>query len=368
MYNKRFKSILLSGIAAAAAIGGGSAASAATGTPAGTSINNTASVSFTVGGTPQSASSNTATFVVDKKVNLTVAMVGTAATQTSLGATDAVTTFTVTNLTNSVQDFQLTALQQVISLPGLLGADNFDVTNVRVFVDSNNNGVYDAGVDTATYIDELAPDANATVFIVANVPNTAGENTATVELRAQTLAGGQAGTQGALVLATILADTPGAVDTVFADAAGPVDAVRDGAASAGNAYVIGTTTVTVNKSSTVISDPLDGLLLPKAIPGATIKYCIVVHNAGPGIASGMTVADVIPANMTYMPSSITVGGIAIGNVCSVDGTTEDDDAVGADESDPNGGSFDSASNTVRGTLPTLAPLASTTVTFQATVN
>lgn len=306
--------------------------------------------------------------MVDKKVNLAVAAVGTSGTQTALGATDAVTTFTVTNLTNSVQDFQLAAVQQIISLPGILGTDNFDVTNVRIFVDSNNNGVYDAGVDTATFIDELAPDASATVFVVANVPNTAGENTANIELRAQTLAGGQTGTQGALVLATLTGDTPGTVDTVFADAAGPVDAARDGGASAGSAYVIGTTTVTVNKSSTVVSDPLDGILLPKAIPGATIKYCIVVANAGPGTANGMTVADVVPANMTYLPNTIRVGGVAAGNTCLTDGTAEDDDAVGADETDPNGGSYDSGSNTVRGTLPSLNALASTTVTFEATIN
>ncbi|MDB5715760.1 MAG: hypothetical protein JWO15_3157 [Sphingomonadales bacterium] len=149
----------------------------AAGTEAGTSIANTATVSYLVGGSPQTASSNTASFFVDRKVNLTVT--GGVITQAPLGSTDQVTAFQVTNLTNGTQDFHLTIDQQSLSVP-ILGVDNFDVTSMRVFVDSNHNGIYDPGVDTATFIDELAPDTAITVFIVSNIPNVPGENVAIV--------------------------------------------------------------------------------------------------------------------------------------------------------------------------------------------
>ncbi|MEI9903572.1 MAG: hypothetical protein WDN06_05990 [Asticcacaulis sp.] len=77
-------------------------------TTAGTSIANTATVGYTVGGAAQTPiTSNTATFLVDRKVNLAVTEVGGAPTTISYGDTAQVTTFQVTNLTNATQDFTL---------------------------------------------------------------------------------------------------------------------------------------------------------------------------------------------------------------------------------------------------------------------
>ncbi|MBO9712194.1 hypothetical protein [Sphingomonas sp.] len=334
-------------------------------TAAGTSVNNQASVSYDVGGSTQTVSSNVATFVVDKKINLAVAEVGGAVTQTALGATNQVTTFTVTNLSNSVQDFRLDPDQQTISIP-LLGTDNFDVTNMRAFVDSNGNGVYDAGVDTATYIDELAPDATVTVFIVANIPNTPGADTAIVSLNAVAATGGSTGVLGADVVATsiLTADSSSTVEIVFADGSGPLDLARNGQGRAFDAYHISTAVVTLSKASHVVSDPVNLLLNPHAIPGATIEYCMTIANAGPGIATNVAVADNVPANTTFVPGSISVGTAGLG--CILLGTTEDDNNTGSDESDPFGGSFDGT--TVRATLPSVAPLTSYAVSFRVTVN
>lgn len=356
---------LLSG---AAAISAWSGAAQAAGTTAGTSIANTASVTYTVGGSTQTAQSNTATFLVDRKVNLTVTEVGGTATSTAIGATDQVTTFQVTNLTNAVQDFILTAEQQTVSIP-LLGTDNFDVTNMRVYVDSNGNGTYDAGVDTATYIDELAPDASATVFIVANIPNTAGADVAIVSLVAQAAAGGTGGSQGAALVATSLltADSPTTVDIVFADAAGTLlDPARDGKGRAFDSYKIATAAISMTKTATVISDPLNLGVNPKAIPGATIEYCLTVTNAGPGTGTGVVLADAVPAGTTYISNSLTVGTPGIAGACTLLGTTEDDDTSGADESDPYGGSFDGT--TVKANIPTLSVNVPLAASFRVTVN
>lgn len=352
---------LLGGVALIAS--GGTAQAA--GTEAGTSIQNTASVSYTVGGVNTSANSNTATFVVDKKVNLTVH--GGVVTQTAIGTNDQVTAFQVTNLTNATQDFKLTIDQQSLSVP-ILGLDNFDVGNIRVFVDSNGNGTYEAGVDTATFIDELAPDTSVTVFYVGNIPNTPGADVAIVSLSAQAAAGGQVGQLGAVLAATsvLQGDSPSTVDIVFADVAGTWDAARDGIARAFNAFKISTAAVSMTKVATVVSDPVNLLVNPRAIPGAVIQYCLTVSNAGPGLATGLDISDVVPAGTTYVSNSLSVGGVGAGNQCVLNGTLEDDDTTGPDESDPYGGSFDGT--TVQAHIPALIAGGSLTAAFLVKIN
>ncbi len=336
-------------------------------TASGTTVNNQASVSYDVGGSTQSVSSNVASFVVDKKVNLAVAEVGGAVTQTAIGATAQVTTFTVTNLTNATQDFRLDPDQQTVSIP-LLGSDNFNVTNMHAYVDSNGNGTYDAGIDTATYIDELAPDASVTVFIVADIPNTPGADTAIVSLNVVAAAGGAPNTLGADLIAssTLVPDSAGTVEIVFADGSGPLDLARNGQARAFDAYHISTAVVTLAKTSRVVSDPINFLANPHAIPGATVEYCMTINNAGPGTATNLTVTDNVPANTTFVPGSIQVGTSAGGAGCILVGTTEDDNNTGADETDLYGGSFDGT--TVRGTIPSVAPLGAYAVAFRVTIN
>ncbi len=366
MISRKTAAALLLGTASALAISQTAHASA---TVAGSSINNTATVSYTVGGSAQTpVTSNTATFVVDRKVNLAVTEVGGTATTMSYGDTAQVTTFQVTNMTNATQDFRLFASQQLTLAITTFGlTDNLDMNNVHVYVDTNGNGVYDPGVDTASYIDELAPDMSKTVFIVADAPSSGpASGTAGVGLTAVAAAGGTPGTLGADLVATIGADSPGTVDVVFADSNGPLDLVHDGRQSALDSYVIASTTVNFTKSATVISDPINLLIAPKAIPGAVVEYCLKVSNSGASSATGINITDSIPTNTTYVPGSLVVGGSTLLGECLADGTPEDDDAVGPDESDPNGGSFDGTQ--IHAMIPIILPGITATARFRVTVN
>ena len=314
--------LLLAGTAAIASIGTAHAQSATTGTVAGTTITNTATASYTVNGTAGTATSNTATFVVDRKVNLTVIASPNTPSQVNLDQVGAYTTFQVTNNTNGVQDFALSTSQAVLT--GILtGTDTFDLTDLKVYVDANDNGVYDPGVDTREFIDELAPDGRATVFVVGNVPSTVLGKMAQVGLKATVAAGGGSGTLGAVLVPTPLntLNQDNEIDIVFADddndGAIGYDTSGNGAAWAYGAYDIGVTAVNLSivKSATVLSDGVSALN-PKALPGAIVQYCLTVTNATlltP--ATGINLADVIPANTTYVPGSISVGGLGTGGVC-----------------------------------------------------
>ena len=372
MHRRSIRQLLLAGSAVASATSPLRAQTATAGTPAGTIVNNTAQASYTVNGTAQTVSSNTASFVVDRKVNLTVTTAQAANTQVNLGQTGAVTAFTVTNNTNAVQDFLLDPDQNFGTIV-FVGTDNFDMTTLRAYVDANGNGTYDPGVDTATFIDELAPDATATVFLVGTVPNAAGANLAIVSLHAIAAAGGAPGAQGAPLVPTDLnlLNQSAEVDVVFADAdsdgIGP-DIARDGAGRAFAAYEVGVRNValSVQKSSVVLSDGIN-TLNPKALPGAVVQYCLTVANATlltP--ATDVNLTDTIPANTTYVAGSLSVGGIGAGGVCLVNGFAQNDD--GSNTVGPYRGSYNAGTRTVTATIPTLLGGTSLAASFRVTIN
>ncbi len=328
----------------------------AAGTQSGSTITNTVTVNFNVGGVPQTARTASDTFTVDRKVNLTIAEVGSTTTQVSPGQTSAVTAYTVTNTSNDTLDIALAVAQQSGGAGAHSNTDNFDVTNVRIYRDVNSDSLVDAGdiLLTTPYLDEVAPDAAVRILVVSDVPS--GQVTgdvAAVTLTGTAHAGGSASAQGPVLTQTAGANTAG-VDTVFADAAGATDAARDGRFSAKDDYTVLAAAVTAAKSSLVISDPLNGITNPKAIPGATIQYCIAVANAaGGGSATNIVVTDPVPGNLTFVAGSIRVNGTVNGSgVCQADGAV--------------GGSF--AGTTVTAPLSDIAAGQTRTVVFQATVN
>jgi len=364
MFVNKVRLLLLSGTAVLATTGTAHAAH----TAAGTVITNTAQVTYTVNGTAQSTNSTTATFVVDRKVNFTVVVDQAANTKVNIGQTGAVTSFKLTNTTNGTQDFLLDTAQAV-PLGILPGVPDFTMGNLKVFVDGNNNGVYDPGVDTGTFVDELAADASVEIFIVGDVPTTGSPNLSEVALHAIVAAGGAAGTKGTALLPTDLnlANADNTVDIVFADndSDGLLylgDIARNGQGIAYAAYEIGVRNVslTVTKTARVISDEVN-LLNPKALPGATVEYCLTVNNSTlltP--ASNVVLSDVVPANTTFVPGSLTIGLPGVpGIACTL---------VSLGTLDGYTGSYDTANKTVTANIPTVIGGGSVAASFRVTIN
>lgn len=345
------------GVCALAVLGANPAHAA--GTTAGSTITNTVSVAFQVGGISQTGTSASDTLTVDRRVNLTVAEVGSTTTTVTPGSVNQVTAFTVVNTSNAPLDLALAAAQQTGGAGAHSNTDSFDVTNVRIFRDVNNNGTFESGTDTAvTYLDEVAADASVQVLVVSDVPLAqANGAVAAVTLTATGREAGGAGSMGAALVQTTGANTAG-MDTVFADGAGATDALRDAAFSAKDDYTVSAATLSAIKSSRIISDPINGLTNPKMIPGATIQYCIAISNAsGSASATSVTVNDPIPTNLTYDSAfGVKTGGTAtiVSGVatCAADTT----------------GTGSMASNTVSGTLASVAGGETKTVVFQATIN
>ena len=207
------------------------------------------------------------------------------------------------------------------------------------------------------FVDELVVDTAIRLFVVADIPAGLANNAvAGVTLRATAREGGTASTQGAAITETTGANTAGK-DTVFADIAGVTgDAARDGSHSDNDDYTVQTATLAVAKSSRVISDPFNGTTNPKLIPGAVVEYCIAVANTGAAAASSVVINDAVPGQLTYIPSSILLGGTYTGTVPS--GTCDFNGTAGGSYTAPN----------VSGTIASIAAGATSTLVFRATVN
>jgi trimeric autotransporter adhesin len=123
------------------------------------------------------------------------------------------------------------------------------------------------------------------------------------------------------------------------------------------------TTITpliISKTSTVVTDGVN-VINPKAIPGANVRYCILVTNPGTLAATVVSVVDPLPSTLSYIS-----GTLLSGVNCLSAATVEDDDNIGADEADPFGVSVSGL--TITGVTSSLGAGATFAIVFNALIN
>ncbi len=322
----------------------------AAGTAAGVTISNQASVDYDVGGLAQTAAnSNVVDFLVDRRVNFSVTSNGDE--NVIPNQNGEVLGFTLNHTGNYVADFAVAGSNDA--------GDDFDPSSFSVFVESGATPGYQALEDTATFVDELNADLTKVIYIVSNIPGTpVNGDEAIMYLTATAHAGGVSSSLGSVLLDDSgNADIAGTVQNVFSDGDGPAagDADKDGKHSAAGTYDVVSASIAVTKSSVVVSDPINNTTNPKRIPGAVVRYTISIANTGGAAADDLSVTDTLDANLTYAPGTLLVDGIA-----------EDDDASGADETNPNGASH--AAGVISAFISTLATSGTKTVVFDVTVD
>jgi uncharacterized repeat protein (TIGR01451 family) len=338
-------------------------------TASGTSISNIATVDYVLGTSPPTVvTSNTIVFLVDKIINLSVIETTGNVTFVNVGQMGVATTFKVTNQGNDRQGYTFAAaVAAAPNTPAPNGAAPF-ITNdfnaalaANVFVDSNNDGVYQPLLDTATSIADLAPGVTSpTLFVIGDIPGSVlNDQQSVVSLTATTiaLAGDPALPTPVAALASV--NTANGVEVVYADTAGVTDSARNGQHSAYAAYLAKSPDVTLNKtivsvttsSGTVETNPATND--PAIRPGSTLTYQLVASFTGAGTITSLAITDdLLPSNTTYVPNSITVNGVA---------------QTDAADSPIDNTSFAGSTVTVtRGTVTVPAP--SVTIQFQAKIN
>lgn len=340
-----------------AALGANPAFAADLGTDAGTSITNNVSVAFNVGGTAQTAETDSDTFVVDRIVNLVVTKSDAVNTSVAPGSTLQAVTYTVSNQTNDTIDVLLTSEQ--------LGGDDFNVTGAITYYLDDGNGVFDAGDTVITSIDDLAEDETVVVHAVANIPGTV----VTGDVADLVLIGQAANSATGVAFTNDSGDADDAatVQNVFADGAGTGtgDVAGDGYHSDTDRYEVAAADITVTKTSTVLWDPINGSTNPKAIPGAVLEYCIAVANASGGAdATSVAISDTIPANLSYYDSLVSGPATVPGLI----GVVTEGSVTGAVCNADGGGTGSESGGAVSGNLGTVASGDTETLIFRVTVD
>lgn len=198
-------------------------------------------------------------------------------------------------------------------------------------------------VDT---LDSDAGDANELDTDATPTPAVFGD---TLEF-AETLAG----TNAANYLSSLACT--GAADTNLADGL----TIAVGETAIGCTYTNTRSGLVVAKTMEVVNDGIN-LTNPKAIPGATIRYCILTTNIGQTTAESLIATDPLPADVTYV-----AGSLLSGTSCDGAATPEDENDAGADESDPFGISI--SGMTVTGVATSLAPGSAFAMVFEAVVD
>jgi uncharacterized repeat protein (TIGR01451 family) len=307
------------------------------GTVAGTNIQNTAQVSYSIGGNAITTSSNTSSITVAEVLDVDVTTLSATVLVTP-GSTQQEIALRITNTGNGSEPFRLTLNSNV-------AGDQFDPVQrpTAVYFDSDGSGDFsaaDVAYSPGTNDPVLAPDASVVVLVVHDIPpSVADGQRGLVELTARSIT--------TLSAATVTAGM------VFPNAGtGGVDAVAGstlGQDTAQGAYQVASVQINAVKSQT-IADPFGGT---RPVPGARIDYRIDVTVTGAGTATGVIVADDIPPNTTYVAGSLRLNGAAL-----------------TDDADADAGQFiTTPTNQVRIALGDLTGAAGTqTLEFTVTIN
>ena len=287
-------------------------ASFAAGSPAGTLIPNSATLTYSIaGGTKGTVTAVAPVVVVAEVINLVLTWQdGTPVAVNSPDLGKALS-FVLTNTGNGSETFRL-ARNNVIA------GDQFDPANAAagaIYLESgaqagfqstgpNADTLYQPGVNDPV----LAPDASRAIYLFSSIP--------------AALATGALGNVG-LAASSATAGAPGARPgtTLAGLGQGGVDAVvgsRRGQAGTQGSYIVSGILLSLLKTVVAVRDTLGGSLV---MPGSVLTYRVVLGLTGVGTAENFAFADPLPARTTYVPARITVDGAARCDAADTDNTS-----------------------------------------------
>ena len=228
------------------------------GTPAGTAVENTATVDYTDDGVAQpTVTSNTVRVTVTQVAAVTISPVS--AGQSSGPGSSVTYAVTVTNAGNASDTFSLSVVSgSSPAWPASLYRD--DGANGGVA----NDGVRQSGeTNAAGSTGALAADASFQCFLVVQIPSSSADS---------------------------------ASDTTTVTATSQFDTQKKATA---------TFTTTAQSALVALWKSVDR---DTAAPGDTLVYTVRYHNRGSRTARNVVVTDTVPTETTYVPNSVSLQG------------------------------------------------------------
>lgn len=270
----------------------------AVGAPAGTTIDNTAQVTYTVGAVNATATSNTTTVRVAEILDVVVTL-QTPSVPVAAGATQQEMLFRVTNTGNGPETF-------LLQMNSVIGGDDFDPAAAApsIYFDSDASG--DLSPGDVPYVaggndPVLNADAFVTLLVVNDIP-----------------AGAANGNRGFSQLTAAARTGTGAPGTAFAgQGVAGTEAVVGATGADGEAtgeYLVAGIALNIVQTQAV-SDQFGGT---RPVPGATITYTFVISATGTGTAAASVFGNDIPASTTYAPGSLRFNGASLSDAADAD--------------------------------------------------
>lgn len=302
-------------------------------TPAGTVIDNVATLSYTiVGEAPQTTSSNTVSLQVDELIGAKVTCQEASLVAVSSPDLHRVLTYLLTNPGNGTETYSLTQNNNSIVNDDF----NPDDSTVPIYLETNGTPGLQTGAGGDTLFSgtvTLGAEKSILVYISDNIPSSlATGNTGYVDLTGASTTPGAAGAAPGTAL-------PGQGDGGVTGIVGLTQAK----ATASCGYIVSGLSVVITKTAAVVGGG-------DAYPGKTLAYTIKVDVQGQGVAKGLVVNDPLPAEVSY-----------VANTLAVDSSPRTDSSTDSDNAQFSG-------NTVTVTFgDTTAPITHV-ITFNATVN
>lgn len=260
----------------------------ALGTPAGTELVSQAVMTYTQGGSEYTTPSNWSTVQVNEVLDFVVEWQDAAEMPVFAGDQDEPLTFRLLNSGNGMQSFRLTGLTA-------LAGDDFDPGSLRIYLDTDADGLFDASRDEP-YVQGandpvLAADESLFLFLACDLP--------------ENLDAGARGTAKLAVGSDLGYGAPGTV--IYGAGDDGTDAIigaSGGFEEASGSFEIVTVAVELVKSASVL-DPDGG---ERPVSGAIITYTLRLSVTGTGTARDLLLTDPIPEDTTYVPASLTLNG------------------------------------------------------------
>lgn len=271
----------------------------AAGTRASTSITNTATVDYILGGVPGAASASV-TIGVHELIDVNVSWQNAANVGVFSPSTSQILAFLVTNTGNGVENFILNTTTPNVS-------PQFNPANIRLWEDADGDGILNPANDTqipsggSILLDGgAAGNDRVFVFVVSDIPpglNPSDIGRASLNATSMTASNNSvAGNTGAVV---INGGDGGSVDALIGVSGGQSNAV--------GIYEVVQNFVNINKAVTV-TDSRGG---NSPYPGSIVTYTLNVGITGSSQVNNLVILDVIPANTTY---NITTDSIRLDGV------------------------------------------------------